>query len=93
MGGHRLYPPAIQEYRSPDTTIVSATPVAAPAYCDIFGYVHDARTKSGQFPTRSTHRMERFFAFLGNGGFAGSLNTAVLSVVTGASSGDSDCPH
>ncbi len=79
--------PAIQSIAPADTTIVSATPVAAPAYCNIFGYVTTPGPNQVNFQLGLPTAWNGRFLFLGNGGFAGSLFSPVLPIVAGVSVG------
>jgi feruloyl esterase len=80
-------PAAIQGVAPANTTIVSATPIAAPAYCNIFGYVTTPGPNQVNFQLGLPTAWNGRFAFAGNGGFAGSFNTAFFPVVGGVSLG------
>lgn len=64
--------PAIQGLAPPDTTIVSATPVSTPAYCDVIGYVTTTNPGPNQvkFELGLPTAWNGLFAFIGNSGFA-----------------------
>jgi feruloyl esterase len=68
---------AIQSIAPAETTIVSATPISTPAYCDVIGYVTTTNPGPNQvnfelgLPTAWNGR----FLFIGNGGFADSLTS------------------
>ena len=82
-------PSAIQGIAPLDTTIVSATSVAAPAYCNVIGYVIMINSVPNQvnFQLGLPTAWDGSFLFVGNGGFAGGFNTAAIPVVIEVSLG------
>src|ERR1700704_1482809 len=65
--------PAVQGIAPVDTTIVSATPVSTPAYCDVIGYVTTTNPGPNQvkFELGLPTAWSGLFLFIGDGGFSG----------------------
>ena len=91
-------PSAIQGIAPADTTIVSATPVSTPAYCDVIGSVTTTNPGPNQvrFELGLPTAWNGLFAFIGDGGFSGNpldSSTIFLGVSLGFVTAVTDTGH